>query len=127
MVNALSEWVEVRVRRDEGVKMCRFERGFTTAEGLRDVEFDEVRDSVYVTQDDKNPGSLETRRLTKGSTVTFAPDATVFKSDDGMPNVEFSKDRLEGRMDELAYLNYGLTLTLTDMRVNVASGNETSR
>ncbi|MEO9258239.1 MAG: DNA topoisomerase (ATP-hydrolyzing) subunit B, partial [Crocinitomicaceae bacterium] len=45
-----------------------------------------------------------------GTEVTFTPDATIFES------VVFSYETLAARMRELAFLNKGITLTLTDLR-----------
>jgi len=52
----------------------------------------------------------------KGTTVTFLPDATIFKDDKGEPNIKFQRERFVQRMDELAYLNPGLVLVLSDER-----------
>ncbi|GGE01151.1 DNA topoisomerase (ATP-hydrolyzing) subunit B [Planktosalinus lacus] len=47
----------------------------------------------------------------KGTVVTFTPDAQIFQQ-----TTEFNYDTLAGRMRELAFLNKGLTITLTDRR-----------
>eukprot|EP00956_Cyclotella_meneghiniana_P003875 scaffold4681_cov72-Cyclotella_meneghiniana.AAC.5 len=54
-----------------------------------------------------------------GTSVTFLPDVTVFKGSNGKPDVTFDANRLTSRMDEIAYLNAGLVLTLQDKRTNV--------
>jgi len=59
---------------------------------------------------------LEKRQ--SGTAVTFLPDLSVFKGDDGKPSIEFDPLRLTGRMDEMAYLNAGLVLALKDNRDN---------
>lgn len=46
----------------------------------------------------------------RGTTVTFTPDATIFTS------TTYNYDTLAGRLRELAYLNKGISLTLTDER-----------
>lgn len=46
-----------------------------------------------------------------GTTVTFKPDAEIFKT-----TLEFDFDRVASRMDELAYLNAGVSLKLIDRR-----------
>ena len=56
--------------------------------------------------------------FTSGTSVTFLPDARVFKGSDGLPCVTFEADRLVGRMDELAYLNPGLRMVLEDARAD---------
>mmetsp|Transcript_6939 Transcript_6939/g.13963 ORF Transcript_6939/g.13963 Transcript_6939/m.13963 type:complete len:1012 (-) Transcript_6939:98-3133(-) len=53
---------------------------------------------------------------TSGTTVTFKPDITVFKGMNGKPDITFDASRLAMRMDEIAYLNAGLVLTLRDRR-----------
>ena len=58
---------------------------------------------------------LHSKRKT-GTEVTFLPDIQVFKGDNGKPGITFDIDRLRSRMDEIAYLNAGLTLTICDKR-----------
>ena len=48
---------------------------------------------------------------TRGTTVLFKPDSTIFKT-----TVDFEFDKLASRIDELAYLNAGLTINLIDRR-----------
>jgi DNA gyrase subunit B len=45
-----------------------------------------------------------------GTEVTFKPDGTIFE------NTEYNYDTLAARMRELAFLNKGITITLTDLR-----------
>lgn len=47
----------------------------------------------------------------RGTIVTFKPDPTIFQQ-----TLEYSYDTLASRMRELAYLNKGITITLTDRR-----------
>ena len=89
-VNALSDRLEVTVRRDEGVFEMAFERG-DTADELRRVR-------------DMTDGE-ET-----GTTVRFKPDTSIFL------DTVYRFDTLAARMRELAYLNKGITITLTDER-----------
>ena len=89
-VNALSDRLDVTVRRDEGVFAMAFERG-DTADQLR-----RVRD---MTEGEET-----------GTTVTFKPDASIFL------DTVYRFDTLAARMRELAYLNKGITITLTDER-----------
>jgi len=58
---------------------------------------------------------LEKARKT-GTSVTFLPDIAVFKGSDGKPGIQFDITRLQTRMDEVAYLNPDLVLTLRDCR-----------
>ncbi len=86
-VNALSEWLEVEVHRDGEVHHMRFERG-ATAEPLK-----RVRPS------DEN-----------GTEVTFKPDSEIFEVS------VYKYETLCNRLRELAFLNRGVTITLTDER-----------
>jgi DNA gyrase subunit B len=83
-VNALSEWFEVEVRREGVVHHMRFERG------------------APVTK-------LEAIGKTKGTgtKVTFYPDAEIFQV------TEFNWDTLAARLREIAFLNKGLEIKLT--------------
>ncbi len=87
VVNALSEWCEVEVTRGGIVYKQRYERGDPTAP---------------VEQVGKGKHS--------GTCTHFLADSTVFQK------VLFSFDVLASRLRELAYLNAGLMITLTDQR-----------
>ncbi|HKV43429.1 MAG TPA: DNA topoisomerase (ATP-hydrolyzing) subunit B [bacterium] len=87
VVNALSEWLEVEVHRDGKRYAQRFERG-QRASALRTIG--------------------KTDRT--GTTVTFYPDRKIFVE------TEYDAKIVAERLDELAYLNAGLTLTLQDER-----------
>lgn len=52
-----------------------------------------------------------------GTEVTFTPDPTIFE------NTEYNYDTLAARMRELAFLNKGITITLTDLRNFDEKGN----
>ncbi len=87
VVNALSQWLVVEVRREGRRYVQRFERG-------RPV----------------SPLQVEGRTDQTGTTVTFLPDPEIFVERD-------IDSRIIGdRLDELAYLNAGLVLTLHDER-----------
>ena len=89
-VNALSGRLDVTVRREGGVYQMAFERGDTVEELTR------VRD---MTADEES-----------GTVVRFKPDASIFL------DTVYRFDTLAARMRELAYLNKGITITLTDER-----------
>ena len=55
-----------------------------------------------------------------GTTVTFHPDASIFQV------TEYNYDTLAARLRELAFLNKGISLTLTDERVKDEEGNHPS-
>ncbi len=92
-VNALAEWLEVRIHRDGGVYKIGFERG-TTAQPLQRI------------------GDVPADAQSKtGTEVTFKPDGDIF------PDTTWNYATLSQRMRELAYLNPGVTLRLVDERV----------
>lgn len=78
---------------------------------------DEMRQKSILVRD------LQLKRTT-GTSVTFLPDLDVFKGENGKPSIKFDPSRLRGRMDELAYLNPGLVLTLTDNRQSKDNDNK---
>lgn len=86
-VNALSEHMEVEVRRGGKCYGIEFQKGKTTRK-------------LY------EKGSCETT----GTTVHFKPDSTIFTE------TEYSYDTLRLRIRELAFLNKGITISLTDER-----------
>lgn len=87
VVNALSEWTEVYVKRGGNLYYQRYERGIPTAD-------------VQVVG--KSEGS--------GATVTFKPDATILET------IVFSYETLITRLRELAFLNKGVKITIADRR-----------
>lgn len=87
VVNALSKKMVVQVKRDGHVHEMKFSRGVTT-------------EKLTVTGDAKGTGT----------TVTFWPDEEVFET------VTFNFDTLADRMQEMAFLNRNLKITLTDER-----------
>ncbi len=90
VVNALSEWMEVEVRRDGKVHHQRYERGKT---------------KTKLTVIGKATGT--------GTKVTFKPDREIFGG-----KLEFSNETLSNRLRELAFLNKGLKITLADERTD---------
>lgn len=88
-VNALSEWLEAEIRRDGKVYHQRYERGKTVT-----------------------PLNVIGKAKTTGTKITFKPDKTIFST------VEFSYDTLSQRLRELAFLNKGLRIKITDERTD---------
>jgi len=86
-VNALSKWLEVRVRRDKKEYYQRYERGKTVTE-LKVIG--KAKDT--------------------GTTVTFYPDPEMFET------LDFNYDTLSTRLREMAFLNAGLRIDLIDER-----------
>jgi len=89
VVNALSEWVEVTVRREHTAYKQRYERGVPT----HDLE----------SEPDPSPET--------GTSLCFLPDTEIFTT-----GIEFDYNTLSGRLRELAYLNAGVKITFTDHR-----------
>jgi DNA gyrase subunit B len=139
VVNALSAFVQVTVDRQGKEYFMRFERGVPTGQmqvfdkrkvsvsgtdvtqqleildKLESVEEEDQVDTEQQREKLKMLGSLLEKRKS-GTSVTFLPDIEVFKGEDGKPDITFETSRLRGRMDEIAYLNAGLVLTLKDER-----------
>jgi DNA gyrase subunit B len=92
VVNALSKWLEVTVKRDGAVWHQRFDHG--------DPEFDLERER------DMRPGEGT------GTELRFWPDDEIFETTD------FVFSTLETRLRELAFLNSGVAITLRDEREN---------
>ena len=90
-VNALSDWFKVEVQRDGKVYHMAFERGVTTQK-LTVI------------------GEVKNKKQT-GTMITFMPDATIFTI-----TTVFEFAKLAARLRELAFLNPGLEITLTDER-----------
>jgi len=87
VVNALSEWMKVKVNRDGFTHEIAFARGVVSKELKK---------------------GAKTKK--RGTTVSFMPDADIFKIR------EFEWDILADRMRELAFLNKGLTIQMVDER-----------
>lgn len=89
VVNALSEWMEVEVKRDGHVYFQRYEKG-------------EVKSPV------------EVRGVTKkkGTRVVFKPDREIFE------DTNFCFETIAKRLREYAFLNKGIKIGLTDDRTD---------
>ena len=89
VVNALSEWLEVEVSRENKIFHQRFERGKTASK-------------LKVIGNSKKTGTK----------ISFRPDAEIFDE------IIFDFNILIQRLRELSFLNKGLKITLTDERDN---------
>ena len=89
VVNALSEWLEVEVRKEGNVYYQKYHRGKPE-------------------EDVKIIGSCEVSE--HGTTVRFKADGDIFET------LVYNYFTLSNRLKELAYLNRGLTITLSDLR-----------
>ncbi len=88
-VNALSKWLEVKVRRNGKEYQQRFERGKT------------VTDLKVIGKANDT-----------GTTVTFFPDKEIFET------IEFDYETIATRLREMAFLNAGLQIEITDERTD---------
>ena len=87
VVNALSEWTEVTIKRDGGIFNMKFERGKTVQPLTKIGNSDET-----------------------GTTVRFLADDKIFET------LEYEYEVLENRFREMAFLTKGLNIKITDER-----------
>lgn len=87
VVNALSEWLEVEVKRDNHIYHQRYERGLPVTE-------------LKIIGDSNSTGTK----------ITFKPDHEIFE------DLVFNFETLSQRLKELSFLNKGLTIILKDER-----------
>ena len=88
VVNALSEWTEVTIKRDGGIYKMKFERGKTVEPLTRIGDSNET-----------------------GTTVRFYADDTIFET------LEYEYEILENRFREMAFLTKGLRINIKDDRI----------
>ena len=88
VVNALSDWLELKIWRDGAEWGMRFENGVAQAPLKKCGNWDGAT----------------------GSQVTFSASSEIFS------NVEFDFTKLEHRLRELAFLNSGIALVISDLR-----------
>ena len=88
VVNALSTWLELRIWRNDKEHYIRFRDGVSEA-------------PLKVVGDSKDK---------KGTAITFMPSTEIFS------NITFDRSILEQRFRELAFLNSGVKILLTDKR-----------
>ncbi len=96
VVNALTSWMRVRVLREGKIHEMAFSRG-------------EKTEDMKILGETKETGTI----------VTFMPDPEIFKE-----GTDFVYETLKERMRELAFLNKGLTITLTDKRAGREQENK---
>ena len=87
-VNALSEWLVAEVRQNGKLHRIRFNRGIA-----------------------ERPLAVVGDATDTGTTVTFYPDSEIFET------LDFNYDTMKTRLRELAYLNKGLVIEISDQRV----------
>ena len=91
VVNALSTWLEVTVAKDGKLYQCQFKEGGKVAQKLHEI------------------GTCDLGK--NGSTVRFKADPTIFTD-----TTVYDYDTLKERLKQLAYLNKGIRIVLTDER-----------
>jgi len=101
VVNALSEWLDVKIKQNGKVYHQRFSRGRTT------VPLEEI-------------GTCDPSDT--GSTVSFMPDPVMFRE-----TTVFDYDILKQRMREMAFLTKGLRITLKDLRTEPSEDGEETK
>jgi DNA gyrase subunit B len=89
VVNALSTWLETRVRRNGKEYYQKYQHGITVA-----------------------PLKIIGKATDTGTTQRFIPDPDIFET------VEFNYDTVATRLREMAFLNAGLQIDITDERTN---------
>ena len=98
VVNALSEWLEVQVHKNGKIHQMKFARGHMTQE------------MTVIGETDKT-----------GTIVTFKPDPEMFDT------TEYSYETLHTRMQQQAFLNAGLRISIADERIASAEKPEEDR
>jgi DNA gyrase subunit B len=89
VVNALSEWLEVRISRSGKLYSQKYEKGIP----VKDLEvIDEAKET--------------------GTTVKFKPDSEIFSE------IDFNFDTISSRLRELAFLNKGVKISIRDERTS---------
>ncbi|MBN2457721.1 DNA topoisomerase (ATP-hydrolyzing) subunit B [Candidatus Woesearchaeota archaeon] len=89
VVNALSEWLEVQIRRNEKIYHQRYKKGITATE-LKVID----------------------KTTDNGTVIRFKPDKEIFES------TVFHFETIASRLRELAFLNKGVRINLKDLREN---------
>ncbi len=89
VVNALSEWLELTIKRDKNTYFMKFK------DGVPDSPLKKIGDAT-----------------SSGTSITFMPSKNTFSKTD------FDFGKLESRLRELAYLNSGVNISLIDKRPN---------
>lgn len=87
-VNALSEWLVAEVRQNGKLYRIRFNRGVA-----------------------ERPLAVVGEANDTGTTITFYPDGEIFET------LNFNYDTMKTRLRELAYLNRGLVIEISDQRI----------
>ena len=109
VVNALSRWLEVEIKRDGKIYKQRFE-------SLYDKNTNKIAAGASVTGLEEIGESKET-----GTSIRFLPDDRIFD------DIKFSIDTIAKRLKELAFLNRGIKIILNDLRKDHDQGQDTRK
>ena len=104
VVNALSDWLDLKIWRNGDEHDMRFERG--DAKGPL-----KVTGKAPIRTEGPKAGEPLT-----GSAITFLPSLRVGEDDGTFAFIEFDRKTLEHRLRELAFLNSGVTILFKDLR-----------
>ena len=96
-VNALSDYLRAEVRRGGKVYMQEYSKGLPTSGDVKVIG--------------------DCKEEDHGTTIIFHPDDTIFST------TVYEFDILSNRLRDLAYLNAGVTLSITDLRTKDENGN----
>ncbi|MBN1661795.1 MAG: DNA gyrase subunit B [Anaerolineae bacterium] len=109
--NALSEWLEVKVRRNGVVYFQRHENGLPiTPVQILSPATGEVIGEVGATGEERAVKKHAVKRMKTGSTVTFKPSSRF------MDSTDFDFDSLARRLQVIAFLIPGVTVKIVDNR-----------
>ena len=97
VVNALSSWLEVTVKKEGGVYFIRFENGGHSVAPLKRIG--------------------DCSKEEHGTKVTFKPDPTIFK-ETTIETTIYSYETIKNRLRQMAFLNKGVTIVLRDLRMD---------
>jgi DNA gyrase subunit B len=123
VVNALSRWLHARVYREGNVYEMRFERGRTTGSiERRQEDLSEMEARYAAWYGEKPPLQVPDRaqflamngKRLSGTLISFLPDDTIFET------TAFDYDILAHRLRELAFLNSGIRIHISDERTGDA-------
>ncbi len=109
VTNALSEWLKVEVYRNKRIYKMSFSSHYGTGKNKNKI----------ISGDPDGPlEDTGVRTNRQGSFIRFKPDARVFSE------TEFDLETVEERLNELAFLNRGVEITIIDERITMAEARK---
>jgi len=110
VVNALSDWMRVEVRRNDKYYYQEYKRGEPTMKIKSVPSVKEIKDQL----EEENLAYEMTDHPKTGTITTFLPDKSIFTENPG-PDYEFFKNQLR----DYAYLTAGVKITILDKRADL--------